>query len=160
LSKLVPAHGGAGLKPLLLEGGLRKEEATKAARLKRVPMTSRETSDLIMLGIGPSRPSPASWAGTTGRPAATSIDPLAGRPLLAHPITLSAEPSVADSIRKGEDVALWDTETDALMGTMTVEEKYGIDKDHECRQVFARPTRSTPGSRRSWPRGRSTWPGR
>ena len=52
LSKLVPAHGGGGLKPRLVEGEGREAETAKAARLKRVPMTSRETSDLIMLGIG------------------------------------------------------------------------------------------------------------
>jgi len=63
LSKLVPAHGGGALKPLLLEGQARAEEVRKAARLKRVPMTSRETSDLIMLGIGAFTP----LAGFMGR---------------------------------------------------------------------------------------------
>ena len=52
MSKLVPPHGSSELKPLLLEGKAREEEIKKAATLMRVPMTSRETGDLIMMGIG------------------------------------------------------------------------------------------------------------
>ena len=53
MSKLVPPHGkDQKLKPLLLQGDALKAEQKKAAGLKRVPMTSREASDLIMLGIG------------------------------------------------------------------------------------------------------------
>jgi len=52
MSQLVPPHGSPELKPLLLEGKARDAEATKAKGLKRVPLTSRETGDLIMMGIG------------------------------------------------------------------------------------------------------------
>ena len=52
MSKLVPPHGSDVLKPLLLSGKALEDEKKKAEGLKRVPMTSRETSDLIMLGIG------------------------------------------------------------------------------------------------------------
>ena len=146
MSKLVPAHGGSGLKPLLLEGEGRKEEARKAAGLKRVPMTSRETSDLIMLGIGAFTPLSGfmgrdDWKSCCDEYRLPSRDGL----FWPIPITLSAEASLADSIRKGEEVSLWDTETDALMGTMRVEEKYGIDKGHECREVFRTTDAKHPG---------------
>jgi sulfate adenylyltransferase len=146
LSQLVPAHGGGALKPLLLEGNARAEEIQKATRLKRVPMSSRETSDLIMLGIGAFTP----LSGFMGRDDWRSCCdeyrlPSQGGLFWPIPITLSAEPSLAGSIAVGEEVALWDTETDALMGTMTVEEKYGIDKDHECRQVFRTTDAKHPG---------------
>ena len=52
MSKLLPPHGSAELKPLLLEGQANREEARKAQGLKKIPLTSRETSDLIMMGIG------------------------------------------------------------------------------------------------------------
>src|ERR1035437_9514634 len=52
MSKLVPPHGSPELKPLLLEGQAKTEEIKKAQQLKKVPLTSRETGDLIMLGIG------------------------------------------------------------------------------------------------------------
>src|SRR5512143_3101955 len=146
LSKLVPAHGGGGLKPRLVEGEGRKAEAAQAARLKHVPMTSRETSDLIMIGIGAFTPLP----GFMGRDDWKAVCddyrlPSRGGLFWPIPITLSAEKALADSIAVGEEVALWDTETDALMGTMKVEEKYGIDKEHECRQVFRTTDPKHPG---------------
>ena len=52
MSNLVPPHGSPELKPLLLEPSAAKEELNKAEKLKKIPMTSRETSDLIMMGIG------------------------------------------------------------------------------------------------------------
>ena len=52
MSKLVLPHGSNELKPLLLEGEEREAELERAKSLKEVRMTSRETSDLIMLGIG------------------------------------------------------------------------------------------------------------
>ena len=44
MSNLVNPHGSKELKPLLLEGKEREEELQKAKGLKKVPMTSRETS--------------------------------------------------------------------------------------------------------------------
>ena len=61
------------------------------------------------------------------------------------PITLSAEEDLAKSIAIGEEVALWDTETDSLMGTMKVTEKYSIDKEYECKQVFRTTDPAHPG---------------
>ncbi len=146
LSKLVPAHGGGALKPLLLEGEARAEEIKKAARLKRVPMTSRETSDLIMLGIGAFTPLSGfmgreDWKGCCDEFCLSSQKGL----FWPIPITLSAEAALAGSIAVGEEVALWDTETDALMGTMKVAEKYGIDKAHECQQIFRTTEAKHPG---------------
>ncbi len=50
---LVNPHGKEKkLKPRLLAGDQLEEERQKAKDLPQVTMTSRETSDLIMLGIG------------------------------------------------------------------------------------------------------------
>ncbi len=51
MSKLVPPHGGKLLQRLL-RGEELAEAEKKARELPRVHMTSRETSDLIMIGIG------------------------------------------------------------------------------------------------------------
>jgi len=146
MSMLVPPHGSPELKPLLLEGEAKQEEIKKAAGLKKVPMTSRETSDLIMMGIGAFTPLDGfmgkdDWKGcceTYSMPSRNGV-------FWPIPITLSAEQSTADSIAIGEQVALWDTETDALMGTMKVAEKYTIDKDTECKQVFRTTDQAHPG---------------
>jgi sulfate adenylyltransferase len=154
MSHLILPHGSKELKPLLLEGGAQQEESRRAQSLKRVPMTSRETSDLIMLGIGAFTPldgfmGKEDWQGccdTYSLPSRNSL-------FWPIPITLSAEQTLADSISPGEEVALWDTETESILGTMKVEEKYAIDKAHECQQVFRTCDAAHPGVKKVMEQG-------
>ena len=146
MSKLILPHGGQSLKVLLLDGEERKQEIQKAQHLKRVPMTSRETSDLIMMGIGAFTPLDGfmgheDWKGCCD---SMSMPSKAGL-FWPIPITLSVEEDYAKSIAIGEEVALWDTETDSIMGTMKVTEKYKIDKAYECQQVFRTMDPKHPG---------------
>jgi len=146
MSKLVPPHGSDELKALLLEGEAKAEELKKAEGLKKVPMTSRETSDLIMMGIGAFTPldgfmGKEDWQGCCDDFKMPSKNGL----FWPIPITLSAAEDLAGSIAIGEEVALWDVETESIMGTMKVEEKYSIDKEHECKQVFTTNDTEHPG---------------
>src|SRR5512146_1668642 len=144
---LVNPHGkGKRLMPRLLAGRELTDARARAGGLPRLTISSRETSDLIMLGIGAFTP----LAGFMGRDDWKGVCdefrlPAQGGLFWPIPITLSAETSLAGSIAVGEEVALWDAETDALMGTTRVEEKYGIDKEHECRQVFRTTDPKHPG---------------
>ena len=52
MSKLVPPHGSESLIPLLLPEFERAESLQRAKKLLQVPMTSRETSDFLMLAMG------------------------------------------------------------------------------------------------------------
>jgi sulfate adenylyltransferase len=146
MSKLLPPHGSSELKPLLLEGQANREETRKAQGLKKIPLTSRETGDLIMMGIGAFTPvdgfmSKDDWKSCCDDYKLPSKNGL----FWPIPITLSADEALAKSIRQGEEVALWDVETDALVGTMKVNEKYAIDKEHECKQVFRTNDPKHPG---------------
>ena len=146
MHKLVSPHGSSDLKPLLLEGRDRTEEIQRAAKLKHVPLTSRETGDLIMMGIGAFTPLDGfmghdDWKGCCDSYTLPSRKGL----FWPIPITLSTEETLANSIALGEEVALWDVETDALVGTMKVEEKYTIDKEHECKEVFRTTDPKHPG---------------
>jgi sulfate adenylyltransferase len=124
MSKLVPPHGSPELKPLLLDEESRKEEIKRAERLKKVPITSRETGDLLMMGIGAFTPLDGfmgkdDWQGccdTFSMPSKKGL-------FWPIPITLSATEDLAASLSPGEDVALWDAETDTLIATMKVTEK-------------------------------------
>jgi sulfate adenylyltransferase len=154
MSKLVPPHGSPELKPLLLEGQAGQEEMKKAERLKKVPMTSRETSDLIMMGTGAFTPldgfmGKEDWKGCCADCCMPSKDGL----FWPIPITLSAQADLARSIAIGEQVALWDTETESIMGTMKVTAKYGIDREYECRQVFQTTDSAHPGVRKVMEQG-------
>ena len=146
MAKLVSPHGSPELKPLLLEGAARDAEVKRAEGMKKVPITSRETGDLIMMGIGGFTPldgfmGKEDWKGVCD----TMTMPSKGGLFWPIPITLSAEKALADSVSIGEEVALWDTENDILMGTMKVTEKYAIDKEHECKQVFKTTDTAHPG---------------
>ena len=147
MSKLVPPHGSSELKPLLLEGEAREQELERAKGLKKVPMTSRETSDLIMMGIGAFTPldgfmGKEDWKGCCDSYSMPSKKGLFW-PIPDHAVGRAK--TLADSIAIGEEVALWDTETEAIMGTMKVAEKYTIDKEHECKQVFRTNDPAHPG---------------
>lgn len=144
MGRLVDPHGGSSLKPLLLEGKERTDEITRAGRLTKIVMTSRETSDLIMLGIGAFTPlsgfmTRADWEGVCDgyKTAAGVFWPI--------PITLSAGKAAADSVKTGQEIALVDEETGQIMGTMTVTEKYAIDKAHECMSIFKTTDMEHPG---------------
>jgi len=146
MHNLILPHGGGELLPLLLEGEARREELARAERLKKVPMTTREAGDLIMLGIGAFTPLDGfmgrdDWRGCCE----TYTMPTRKGLFWPIPITLSAEESVAKSIAPGEEVALWDLETETIMGTMKVSEKYAIDKEYECKQVFRTNDGAHPG---------------
>ena len=51
-SKLIPPHGSDTLTISLLEGNERTAELKRAEGLPKVVMTTRETGDLIFMGIG------------------------------------------------------------------------------------------------------------
>jgi sulfate adenylyltransferase len=146
MSRLVPPHGGQQLNPRLLSGEALAAETNRAGSLTRVPMTSRETSDLIMLGIGAFSPLDGfmgrdDWQAVCERLQMPSRDDL----FWPIPITLSVTVELSESIQIGDDIALWGPGQDGLMGTMTVREKYTIDKAFECRQVFGSMDNEHPG---------------
>jgi len=154
MSRLVPPHGSAELKPLLLAAEERDEELRKAQTLKRVPMTTRETSDLIMMGIGAFTPLDG-FMGREDWQAVCADYRMPGKNGLFWPIpiTLSAAQDLADSIALGEEVALWDLETESVLGTMRVTEKYTIDKEFECKQIFRTTDVAHPGVRKVMAQG-------
>jgi len=144
MSKLIAPHGGGDLKPLLLQGDALHEERKKAKSLTEIKMTSRETSDLIMLGIGAFTPL-SGFMGYDDWKGVCDEMKLTNGVFWPIPITLSTTKGQADSLKKGEEVALIDEESGELMGTMKVMEKYTIDKEHECRQVFRTIDPAHPG---------------
>jgi len=136
MSILVPPHGKEKkLKPLLLEGKELEEEKKKAKTLKQVPMSSREASDVLMLGIGAFTPLEG-FMGYDDWKGVCDDYLMADGTFWPIPITLSTGKELADGISGNEEVALIDTEHDEILATMKVTEKYTIDKVHECKSIF------------------------
>lgn len=142
---LVNPHGkDRVLQPLLLSGDALREEKEKAKTLKQVRMTSRETGDLIMLGIGGFTPL-RGFMGHDDWKGSVEACTMADGTFWPIPITLSADKAAAHNLSTGEEVALVDDESGELMGSMVVEEKYVIDKAKECREVFKTDETEHPG---------------
>ena len=143
---LIKPHGANKLKILLLEGEKLKEEKKRAKTLKKVHMTSRETGDLIMLGIGGFTPLKGFMVRDDWKSVCADMKmPTYGGTFWPIPVTLSVDKDVADSIKIGERVALWSDEFNEIMGTMKVEDKYKIDRKFECKHVFRTNDPEHPG---------------
>jgi len=146
MTRLVPPHGSAELRPLQLNGDARTAALRRAETLRRLRISTREKGDVVMLGIGGFTPlggfmTHADWRGVCDdmRTADGTFWPV--------PITLSADEDKAAPIAVGDDIALVDPDDESLLAVLTVSEKYRIDKAHECRSMFKTTDPDHPGVR-------------
>jgi len=121
-----------------------EDEKARAQSLPQIRISSREAGDLIMLGIGGFTPldgfmTHADWKGVCDN------YQMADGLFWPIPITLSTDKDTANGIHENSDIALVSDETGEVMATMTVTEKYGIDKEHECKQVYKTTDLEHPG---------------
>ena len=144
MANLVRPHGGASLRPLMLEGEALAAARERAGRLPVVQVSSREAGDIVMFGIGGFTPlvgfmGEADWRGVCDdmRTADGLFWPI--------PITLSVDAGTAAGIGAGDEIALAGPGDPAPMAILEVSEKYTIDKAHECRSVFRTTDAGHPG---------------
>jgi sulfate adenylyltransferase len=139
-SELIAPHGSNKLRILLLEGKERKEELKRAETLPKVVMSTRETGDLIFLGIGGFTPL-GGFMGQEDWKGVCKNMKLSDGTFWPIPITLSHDEKIA--ARK--EICLVSGETNEIMGTMKVTESYQIDKEYECKHVFTTADPEHPG---------------
>ncbi|MCG8509668.1 MAG: sulfate adenylyltransferase [Rhodospirillales bacterium] len=144
MSTLVSPHGGGPLKPLLLPRAERAEVVRRAETLTKIPLSSREVSDLFMLGMGAYTPLDGFMGEEDWRSCCNDMVTSDGL-FWPIPITLSCSEDVAGGIAIGQEVALVDGDTGKILATQTVREKYGIDRELECREVFRTTDPAHPG---------------
>ena len=144
MSTLVPPHGGGALRPLLLPRTERADEIKRAEKLAKVPLSSRENSDLFMLAMGAYTPLDGFMGEEDWRRCCTDMVKSDGI-FWPIPITLSCHEDLANSIDIGEEVALVDAATGEILAIQTVTEKYTIDRELECREVFRTTDTAHPG---------------
>lgn len=148
---LIAPHGKEEkLMPLLLEGEELKAETEKAQSLKQIKITSRETSDLVMLGIGAFTPlkgfmSKADWKGV--------CDDFMTEDGTFWPIPITVSTDDED-VKEGDEIALVDDETGTIIATMKIEEKYTIDKEYECKAVYTTTDDEHPGVQKVMAQGK------
>ena len=123
MTNLVPPHGAGLLKPLLISEDLRSQALLKAEKLTKIPMSSCEVCDLLLLSMGAYTPLDgfmveADWRGVCE---GMKLEDGVFWPI---PVTLSAHQTLADQVAIGEEVALVDNETQQIMGILKVQGKY------------------------------------
>jgi sulfate adenylyltransferase len=144
MSSLVRPHGSDFLNPLLVPETERSDAARRASKLKVVPMSTRELSDLLMLGMGAYTPLEGFMGHDDWRGSCADMR-LADGVFWPIPITLSCDEVLASSIGQGETVALANGENGEILGTLQVREKYAIDRRFECEHVYTTTDEAHPG---------------
>ena len=138
---LVNPHGkDKKLKPLLLTGDELKEELKRAKTLKQIKIASRESGDLIMMGIGGFTPIDGFMGYEDWKDICSDYRMIDGT-FWPIPITLSTD----EDVKAGDEVALFSDEYNEIMATMKVKDVYKIDKEYECKQVFKTTDMEHPG---------------
>jgi len=152
MSKLVAPHGSDRVQPRLLPEAERAAARARAETLPKVPLSSREVSDLFMLGMGAYTPLEGFMGAADWRGACVDMT-LADGLFWPIPITLSTTQDLAGAIREGAEAALTDGPSGDILGVISVREKYAIDKELECAQVYRTTDTAHPGVRKIMEQG-------
>jgi sulfate adenylyltransferase len=139
----IAPHGGRLTSALVLGEDLEREKK-RALEFTQVFTTSRETSDLIMIGIGAFSPLRGFMDKKDWRLVCDDLKTADGT-FWPIPVTLSVSQEKSREIREGQEIALVDGDQGQLIGSMVVEERYTIDKRHECQAVFRTDDTKHPG---------------
>ncbi len=142
INGLIAPHGGE----LVINMAGEKERAAlqeRALSLPQVLVGSRQLADLEMLAIGAYSPlggfmNQADYLGSV-----KDMHLSNGLPW-SVPITLSVTPEQAASVTEGSQIALVNAQG-TLQAVMTIEEKFGYDKELEARKVYRTADEAHPG---------------
>ena len=140
---LVKPHGHSELNPRLVEEAQRSEHLAEAKTFRSIRVTSRELSDLLMFGMGAYSPLKGFMNEESWKKCCTDYATDHGL-FWPIPITVSVSEDMASSISIGETIALTD-ENATIYGTLKVDEKYSINKELECREVYKTIDPKHPG---------------
>lgn len=151
MTETVLPHGGM-LKPLLIEGSEREEARVRAQSLPKIRMNTKETSDLIMMAMGAFSPLEGFMRKADYLSVVRNME-LTDTTLWPVPVTLAVSSDEARNLKDGQDVALVESESDEIMGTMTVEEKYEYERKEEAETVFRTRDEAHPGVKRIYSQG-------
>jgi sulfate adenylyltransferase len=152
MANLVPPHGGELVSRLAPKAEL-AERLAEVQQLPKVVLSSREVSDLIMIGIGAFSPLTGFMGRQDYRGSMSSMH-LASGTLWPVPITLApTEAALVESLAEGERVALVDGDTHEIVGTMTLTERFPYDKQEEAVSVFRTDDPKHPGVQKLYAQG-------
>ena len=147
---LIAPHGGE-LAINLADEQERAEFQERAKSLPTIQVDSRQLADLEMLAIGAYSPLSGFMNRADYLGVVNDMHLNNGLPW-SIPITLSISSEQAAKLREGMWVALVDAKG-SLQAILTVEEKYGYDKQLEARKVYSTPEQAHPGVKALYQQG-------
>ncbi len=151
MSNLVTPYGGI-LKPLLIEYDRPQRDVFQEAKtLLHVPLSSKEVSDLIMLGIGAFSPLEGFMTRVDYESVLNEMRLSTGM-LWPIPVTVAVPGGIAEEIVEGQRVALVDAQK-KVMAVMTVQDKFSYDKEKEAHNVFGTMDKRHPGVQKIYDQG-------
>jgi sulfate adenylyltransferase len=121
----------------------REERKQQAAELAQVTLGPRAISDLEMISTGVFSPL-TGFMGEEDYKGVVENMHLANGLVWSLPITLSISEEESGSINEGDEVALVDGDG-RIVATMTVEDSYTYDKQHEAEKVYRTTEEEHPG---------------
>src|SRR5216684_1726026 len=139
---LIAPHGGELV--LNMAGEQEQEELRQRSQsLPQVEVGSRQLADLEMLAIGAYSPLSGFMTRADYMDSVDTMHLSNGLPW-SVPITLPVSESQAESLKEGMQIALVNAH-DTLQAVMTIEEKFGYDKEHEASKVYRTTEEAHPG---------------
>jgi len=142
INQLIAPHGGELVLNMAGENE-RAELQDRARSLPQVLVGSRQLADLEMLAIGAYSPLGGFMKRADYLGVVNDMHLANGLPWTV-PITLSTTSEQAATLKEGSQVALLN-EHGTLQAVMTIEEKYGYDKQHEASKVYRTTEEAHPG---------------
>ncbi len=139
---MIQPHGGT-LVHRVVEGANAEALRHRAQSLKKVPLRDREISDLYLIAIGGLSPLTGFMGEADYHGVVQGMKLASGLPW-SVPVTAASTPALADTLSIGEEVALVDGDG-SLLGTMTIQEKFGYDKNLEALKVYRTDDGKHPG---------------
>ncbi|HET7480492.1 MAG TPA: sulfate adenylyltransferase [Rubrobacteraceae bacterium] len=121
----------------------REERKQQAEGFKKVGLGPRTLSDLEMIATGVFSPISGFMVREDYESVVNTMR-LSNGLVWSIPVTLSVSEDEASAISDGEEVALTDGDG-RVVATMTVEDRYTYDKEHEAREVYRTDDGEHPG---------------
>ncbi|HYU75948.1 MAG TPA: sulfate adenylyltransferase [Ktedonobacteraceae bacterium] len=150
INQLIAPHGGELVLNMAGENE-RAELQERARSLPQVLVGSRQLADLEMLAIGAYSPLGGFMKRADYLGVVNDMHLANGLPWTV-PITLSTTSEQAATLKEGSQVALLN-EHGTLQAVMTIEEKYGYDKQHEASKVYRTTEEAHPGVKAMYQQG-------
>jgi sulfate adenylyltransferase len=143
MDNIITPYGGK-LNNLLVESAKKRDTLKQAQASIQVNLTSKEYSDLIMLGIGAFSPL-TGFMGEEDYKGVLEGMKLKSGLLWPIPITLAVSNETARKLKEGQLIALTEPANREIVGLMNVENVFDYDKEFEAKEVFGTTDLNHPG---------------